>query len=47
MLRLINDQPPLGLHESGSIGLVLAPARELAVQIHHVANTFAKQLGIT
>ncbi len=46
MLRHIGDQPPLGPHESGPIGLVLAPARELAVQIHHVTKTFAKQLGL-
>jgi len=46
MLRHIGDQPPLGPNESGPIGLVLAPARELAVQIHHVTKVFAKQLGI-
>jgi len=46
MLRHIADQPPLGPHESGPLGLVLAPARELAVQIHHVAKSFAKQLGL-
>ena len=46
MLRHIGDQPALGPHESGPIGLVLAPARELAVQIHHVTKAFAKQLGL-
>jgi ATP-dependent RNA helicase DDX46/PRP5 len=46
MLRHIGDQPPLDVHESGPIGLVLAPARELAVQIHHVTKVFAKQLGL-
>lgn len=46
MLRHIADQPPLAPHESGPIGLVLAPARELAVQIHHVTKMFAKQLGL-
>lgn len=46
MLRHIADQPPLAPHESGPIGLVLAPARELAVQIHHVTKIFAKQLGL-
>jgi len=46
MLRHIADQPPLEPHESGPIGLVLAPARELAVQIYHVAKVFAKQLGL-
>lgn len=46
MLRHIADQPPLEPHETGPIGLVLAPARELAVQIYHVAKVFAKQLGL-
>ena len=46
MLRHIADQPDLAPHESGPIGLVLAPARELAVQIYHVCKSFAKQLGI-
>eukprot|EP00557_Chaetoceros_sp_GSL56_P004108 CAMPEP_0176487354 /NCGR_PEP_ID=MMETSP0200_2-20121128/6082_1 /TAXON_ID=947934 /ORGANISM="Chaetoceros sp., Strain GSL56" /LENGTH=1000 /DNA_ID=CAMNT_0017884167 /DNA_START=71 /DNA_END=3070 /DNA_ORIENTATION=- len=46
MLRHIGDQPPLEINESGPIGLVLAPARELAVQIHHVTKVFAKQLGL-
>jgi ATP-dependent RNA helicase DDX46/PRP5 len=46
MLRHIGDQPPLGPHESGPIGLVLAPARELAAQIHSVCKVFAKSLGI-
>lgn len=46
MLRHIGDQPPLEVNESGPIGLVLAPARELAVQIHHVTKAFAKQLGL-
>lgn len=46
MLRHISDQPPLASHESGPIGLVLAPARELAVQIHHVCKSFTKQLGL-
>lgn len=46
MLRHIMDQPPLGPNESGPIGLVLAPARELAYQIHLVCKTFTKQLGL-
>lgn len=46
MLRHISDQPPLGQGESGPIGLVLVPARELAVQIHNVCKVFAKQLGL-
>lgn len=46
MLRHIMDQPPLGPNESGPIGLVLAPARELAYQIHMVCKVFTKQLGL-
>lgn len=46
MLRHIMDQPPLQPGESGPIGLVLAPARELAFQIHNVCKVFAKNLGI-
>lgn len=45
MLRHIGDQSPLAPNESGPIGLVLAPARELAVQIHAVAKVFCKHLG--
>jgi len=46
MLRHIGDQPDVASHESGPIGLVLAPARELAVQIHSVTKSFAKHLGM-
>ena len=46
MLRHIMDQPPLAAGESGPIGLVLAPARELAYQIHIVCKGFTKQLGL-
>ena len=46
MLRHIMDQPPLAPNESGPIGLVLAPARELAYQIHLVCKVFTKQLGL-
>jgi len=46
MLRHILVQPPLASNESGPIGLILAPARELAYQIHLVCKTFAKQLGL-
>lgn len=46
MLRHIMDQPPLAAGESGPIGLVLAPARELAYQIHLVCKTFTKQFGL-
>jgi len=46
MLRHIMVQPPLEPHESGPIGLILAPARELAYQIHIVCKTFCKNLGL-
>ena len=40
------DQPPLEPNESGPIGLILAPARELAYQIHLVCKSFTKPLGL-
>lgn len=46
LLRHILDQPPLGPNESGPIGLILAPARELAYQIHLVCKSFTKSLGL-
>ena len=46
MLRHILDQPPLGPNETGPIGLILAPARELAYQIHVVCKGLAKHLGL-
>ncbi len=46
MLRHILDQPPLGNNETGPIGLILAPARELAYQIHVVCKGLSKQLGL-
>lgn len=46
MIRHILAQPDLGQNESGPIGLVLVPARELATQIHSVCKMFAKCLGL-
>ena len=46
MLRHILDQPPLAPGETGPIGLILAPARELAYQIHVVCKGLAKHLGL-
>lgn len=46
MLRHIGIQPPLAPGESGPIGLILAPARELAYQIHLVCKVFCKNLGL-
>ena len=46
MLRHILVQPPLAPNESGPVGLILAPARELAWQIYTVCRSFAKPLGL-
>jgi ATP-dependent RNA helicase DDX46/PRP5 len=45
MFRHILDQPPLRDNE-GPIGLVMAPARELAFQIYNQAKKFTKALGL-
>uniref|UniRef100_A0A7S2R7I9 RNA helicase n=1 Tax=Mucochytrium quahogii TaxID=96639 RepID=A0A7S2R7I9_9STRA len=45
MFRHILDQPPLGA-DDGPIALLLAPARELAVQIHSEVRKFSKVLSI-
>ena len=45
MFRQIMDQPPLRDNE-GPIGLIMAPARELAFQIYNEAKKFTKALGI-
>jgi ATP-dependent RNA helicase DDX46/PRP5 len=45
MLRHIQDQPPLRDGE-GPIGLIMAPARELAFQINNEAKKFARPLGL-
>jgi ATP-dependent RNA helicase DDX46/PRP5 len=45
MFRHIKDQPPLDKLD-GPIGLVLAPTRELATQIHRDCKPYAKALGL-
>lgn len=42
MLRQIKAQRPLGKDETGPLGLVLAPTRELALQIHEEVEKFTK-----
>eukprot|EP00946_MAST-07B_sp_MAST-7B-sp1_P005222 g5222.t1 len=46
MVRHVLDQPPLAANE-GPIGLVMAPARELAIQIYEEARKLCKGLGVT
>jgi len=45
LFRHILDQPPLQDGE-GPVGLVMAPARELANQIYAEAKKFAKPMGL-
>ncbi|XP_062195472.1 DEAD-box ATP-dependent RNA helicase 42-like [Phragmites australis] len=45
MLRHVKDQPPV-VPGDGPIGLIMAPTRELVVQIHSDVKKFSKVLGI-
>lgn len=45
MFRHIKDQPPLGTLD-GPVGLIMAPTRELAVQIHRDCKPFLKALDL-
>ncbi|PUZ50213.1 hypothetical protein GQ55_6G042000 [Panicum hallii var. hallii] len=46
MLRHVKDQPPV-VPGDGPIGLIMAPTRELVVQIHSDIKKFSKALGIS
>ena len=46
MFRHIKDQPPLK-NLDGPVGLILAPTRELAVQIHNECGPYTRALGLT
>ncbi|KAM0833036.1 hypothetical protein ACQ4PT_064526 [Festuca glaucescens] len=45
MLRHVKDQPPV-LPGDGPVGLIMAPTRELVVQIYSDIKKFSKALGI-
>lgn len=45
MFRHVKDQPPRGAQD-GPIGLVMAPTRELAVQIHKECKPYTEALGL-
>jgi ATP-dependent RNA helicase DDX46/PRP5 len=45
MLRHVKDQPPV-VPGDGPIGLIMAPTRELVMQIHSGIKKFSKVLGI-
>lgn len=46
MLRHIRDQPPLQDGIDGPIGLVIAPTRELVLQIYKETKAFVKPCGL-
>ncbi|CAD6266457.1 unnamed protein product [Miscanthus lutarioriparius] len=46
MLRHVKDQPPVAPGD-GPVGLIVAPTRELVVQIHSDIKKFSKVLGIS
>ncbi|CAK9109280.1 DEAD-box ATP-dependent RNA helicase 42 [Durusdinium trenchii] len=46
LIRHIMDQPPLA-NGDGPVGFVVAPTRELALQIQREANTFCKAVNLT
>ncbi|CAO2169854.1 unnamed protein product [Urochloa humidicola] len=46
MLRHVKDQPPV-VPGDGPIGLIVAPTRELVVQIHSDIRKFSKVIGVS
>lgn len=45
MVRHILDQPPIS-DTDGPVALILAPTRELAIQIHNEVRRFCKPVGL-
>lgn len=46
MLKHIMQQRPLSDNETGPMGLILSPTRELAIQIHEACQMFMKPSGL-
>jgi len=46
LIRHVAAQPPLS-HGEGPIGLIVAPTRELTIQIHNEAKRFCKAVNLT
>ena len=46
LLRHIRDQPPIKEGVDGPIGLIIAPTRELVLQIFKETRLFAKACGL-
>lgn len=47
MLKHIKQQRPLSRDETGPLGIILSPTRELAIQIHQTCETFIKDTGLS